>query len=124
MSDKDKKEMKADIAEVFALAMIDAKDELRKAAGKIDRRERIAEAVGIQLALFNDPDPLAGLSQTAPFRKMREFIAKGEVSISTSSGGVKTEMKADGAGGVQVTETVDPFAVPDFLNRTKQAATA
>lgn len=48
------KETRKDLAEVFSLAMIEAKSNLPKSVEKITRRIRIAEEVGMQLTFLDD----------------------------------------------------------------------
>ena len=51
---KDAKEVRADLAEVFYLARLEAKSELPKSVAKIARRIRMAEECGVQLSFMNE----------------------------------------------------------------------
>jgi hypothetical protein len=72
------KEIRKDLAEVFAVAKIEAKGELerRNQAAKMARRKRIAEECGVQLDLLDDTD--AGAAQ----RMARAAVRAGEMTMN------------------------------------------
>lgn len=136
-SQNDAKRIRAELTEVFALAMIEAKgiEERRKVAEKIERRERIAAEVGVQLAFPDIGEPvrmaraarpaaktrdeaLAKVAASPAMRRMRKSIASGEVSIEipTDDGG-RERIEADGAGGVRSVTVPPPINKADSLFR-------
>lgn len=113
-SQADAKQIKADLSEVFAIAMIEAKgeQERKKQAEKIERRQRMAEVVGVQLGFegIAPSTPVTRMAKASSFKRrvgkvlvdtLHDKIAKGEVSIEAGS----TRIEGDGQGGVSTVKT-------------------
>lgn len=86
------KEIRADLSMVFALAKLEAREQVPKAAAKIARQRRIAEACGVQL------DLLAGLD-TSPAQRMARAAVKSETKterVDAETGEVLSEEYVDG----------------------------
>ena len=86
------KELRADISMVFALAKLEARDVVPKAAAKIARQRRIAEACGLQL------DLLAGLD-TSPAQRMARAAVRAQTKtehVDPDTGEVVSEEFMDG----------------------------
>jgi hypothetical protein len=75
------KEIRKDLAEVFAVAKIEAKGELerRNQAAKMARRKRIAEECGVQLDLLDDTDAGAAQRMAQPSGGTKGARGKGLV---------------------------------------------
>lgn len=105
------KEIRKDLAEVFAVAKIAAKGDIeeRNQAAKMARRKRIAEECGVQLELLPETpaEPARRMARAAAHpsvRKLRDSIAKGEVTITVDN----ARMQSDGKGGVEMVSVGDP----------------
>jgi hypothetical protein len=79
------KEIRKDLAEVFAVAKIEVKGEIerRNQAAKMARRKRIAEECGVQLDLLDDTD--AGAAQ----RMARAAVVAGKASVNQARSSTK-----------------------------------
>jgi len=99
------KEIRKDLAEVFAVAKIEAKGELerRNQAAKMARRKRIAEECGVLLDLLDDTD--AGAAQ----RMARAAVRAGEMTMNQARAVSGLPPVSDG-----VLAVVDPAAGPDM----------
>lgn len=99
------KEIRKDLAEVFAVAKIEAKGELerRNQAAKMARRKRIAEECGVQLDLLDDTD--AGSAQ----RMARAAVRAGEMTMNEARAAAGLPPVSDG-----VLVGVDLAAGPDM----------
>lgn len=75
------KEIRKDLAEVFAVAKIEVKGEIerRNQAAKMARRKRIAEECGVQLDLLNE-------TPAAPARRMARAAATAEAKGARGGG--------------------------------------
>jgi hypothetical protein len=109
------KEIRKDLAEVFAVAKIEAKGELerRNQAAKMARRKRIAEECGVQLDLLDDTDAGAAqrMARASSMSKavkgiMQPIAGGGTLEISTGNRGVR--ITSDGKGGAASVEDFDP----------------
>jgi hypothetical protein len=109
------KEIRKDLAEVFAVAKIEAKGELerRNQAAKMARRKRIAEECGVQLDLLGDTDAGAAqrMARASSMSKavkgiMQTIAGGGTLEISTGNRGVR--VTSDGNGCVATVEKTGP----------------
>lgn len=114
------KELRADISMVFALAKLEARDVVPKAAAKIARQRRIAEACGLQL------DLLAGLD-TSPAQRMARAAVKAEVKfgqvVDPDTGEILSQEYLDGMRARECGVEFDdcPFAATSFSAEEWQA---
>lgn len=127
------KEIRKDLAEVFAVAKIEAKGEIerRNQAAKMARRKRIAEECGVQLDLLDDTDAGAAqrMARASSMSKavkgiMQPIAGGGTLEISTGNRGVR--ITSDGKGGAASVENFDPVTgeVLDDDEEPQRAATS